>query len=88
MWGISVWLRWCKSNGMLNSWGKGNGRELMADNGVGRLALTAFRDVMRKRQSKFGKVIEWLDERIEGLRGREGETCQRMKGIVAGSGLN
>jgi len=46
------------------------------------LAMNAFSKVMGKRQSKFGKVIEWLDERIELLRAREWETCGRMKGIV------
>jgi hypothetical protein len=46
------------------------------------LALHAFRDVMGKRQSKFGKIIEWLDERIGGLRVREGEVVGRMGGII------
>jgi hypothetical protein len=44
--------------------------------------MNAFRNVMGKRQSKYGKVIEWLDERIETLMAREGNTCDRMKGIV------
>ena len=50
-----------------------------------RLAVNAFRNVMGKRQSKFGKVIKWLDERIRVLKGKEGETCERMKGIVDGT---
>jgi hypothetical protein len=44
--------------------------------------MNAFRVVMGKRQSKFSKVIEWLDERIVILRTREGETFDRMKGVV------
>lgn len=39
--------------------------------------------MLEKRQSKFGQVIEWLDEKIEGLRLRDGETVERMNGIVA-----
>lgn len=38
--------------------------------------------MLGRRQSKFGQVIAWLDERIAALRARETETCQRMKGIV------
>lgn len=49
------------------------------------MALNAFRGVLGKRQTKYRKVIEWLDERLLGLRVREGESCERMKGIV---GLN
>jgi hypothetical protein len=44
--------------------------------------MNAFRNVMGKRQSKFGKVIEWLKERIKMLMMREEDTCGRMKGIV------
>lgn len=44
--------------------------------------MNAFRNVMGKRQSKFGEVIKWLDERMQILRARERETCGRMTGIV------
>ncbi|CZR51337.1 related to telomerase reverse transcriptase [Phialocephala subalpina] len=46
------------------------------------LAANAFQKVLRKRQSKFGKVLEWLVGRIKMLRMREGETCRRMEGVV------
>jgi hypothetical protein len=38
------------------------------------LALSAFRDVLGRRQSKYGKVIAWLDERLVDLRKERGET--------------
>jgi hypothetical protein len=50
------------------------------------MALNAFRNVLRKKQSKYGKVIEWLDEKICELRGKEADSFTRMKGIVQASG--
>jgi len=47
-----------------------------------RLAINAFREVLQKRQSKYRKVIEWLDERIGFLKGREWETCEKMRRMV------
>ena len=58
------------------------GKALAIDVNVCRLAMNALKKVMGKKQSKFGKVIEWLDEEIEILRAREQETCRRMTGIV------
>jgi len=49
---------------------------------MNRLAMHAFRDVLRKRQSKYGKVIEWLESRIWSLREKEGKGVDRMVGIV------
>ena len=37
---------------------------------------------MGKRQSKFGKVIKWLNERIKMLMVREEDICERMRGVV------
>jgi hypothetical protein len=47
-----------------------------------RLALNAFEEVLRRRQSKYGKVLEWIKGRIERLRVRESTMCQGMKGVV------
>jgi len=46
------------------------------------LALNAFREVLKKRQSKYGKVISWLGERIACLSAKNGESFTRMSGIV------
>lgn len=46
------------------------------------LAVHAFRDVLRRRQSDYGTILEWLEGRIGVLRKREGELCGRMRGIV------
>jgi len=32
------------------------------------LAANAFRDVLQRRQSKYGEVLKWLDGRIAALR--------------------
>jgi hypothetical protein len=49
------------------------------------MALNAFRNVLRKKQSKYGKVIEWLDEKICELRGKEADSFAGMKGIIQAS---
>ncbi|KAH6671185.1 hypothetical protein B0J14DRAFT_89821 [Halenospora varia] len=46
------------------------------------LATNAFRTVLQKRQSKYGKVIEWLGVRIGALLMKEREACVRMRGVV------
>ncbi|RDL40109.1 uncharacterized protein BP5553_00088 [Venustampulla echinocandica] len=46
------------------------------------LAVNAFRDVLRKRQTKYRKTLEWLDRRVAMLRVKEGRACDRMSGIV------
>ena len=48
--------------------------------------MHAFKDVLRKRQSGYGKIINWLDEKIQILRTKEGESCGRMSGIVGEKG--
>jgi len=45
------------------------------------LAVNAFRDVLGKRQSRYGKVLEWIDGRIAML-GTKDAVCYRMKGLV------
>ena len=50
------------------------------------MALNAFRNVLRKKQSKYGKMIEWLDEKIFELKGKEADSFARIKGIVQASG--
>jgi len=47
------------------------------------MALNAFRVVLRKRQSKYGGVLSWLDEGIVLLKLKDGESMSRMKGIVS-----
>ncbi|KAE8444198.1 hypothetical protein EG329_000795 [Mollisiaceae sp. DMI_Dod_QoI] len=46
------------------------------------LALNAFCSVLGKRQSKYHKVLEWLDEKAQLLSRMEGDTCQRMEGVL------
>ena len=48
------------------------------------LAFNAFRGVLRKRQSKYGKIIEWLDVKIKALEVKEKGICERMKGAMRG----
>jgi hypothetical protein len=48
--------------------------------------MNAFSVVLKKRQSKYGKVLEWLDGRMKVCRAREAEMCQRMQGVVRGIG--
>jgi hypothetical protein len=49
------------------------------------LALNAFRNVLRKKQSKYGKVIAWIGERLLHLTSREGDGFSRMSGILSTS---
>jgi hypothetical protein len=44
--------------------------------------LNAFRNVLKKRQSKYGKVIKWLDERVSELRRKEVNGFARMKNVI------
>ena len=46
------------------------------------LAFNAFRKVLRKRQSKYRKVIEWLDTKIGVLMANEARMCERMEGVL------
>lgn len=48
-----------------------------------RLAINAFLNVLRKRQSKYLKAIKWLDMRIATLKARETRMCERMRNIVS-----
>jgi len=47
-----------------------------------RLAMNAFKDVLKRRQSRYGKLLEWIEGRIQRLRAREAAMCGRMEGIV------
>lgn len=49
------------------------------------LALNAFRNVLGRRQSKYGKVIAWLDERLLHFTAKEGDSFSRMSGILSAS---
>lgn len=49
---------------------------------VGRLVLNAFKKVLCKRQSRYVKVLEWLDEQIDTMMRKEGNMCQRLQGIL------
>jgi len=48
------------------------------------LAANAFRVVLHKRQSKFGKVLEWLDGRIAALREKK---VSLDKGVAQAAGV-
>jgi len=48
-----------------------------------RLAINAFLNVLRKRQSKYLKAIKWLEMRIATLRARKARMCERMRNIVS-----
>lgn len=51
------------------------------------LALHAFKNVLGKKQSAFGEVIAWLDEKVTGLEGKgKGMDVEmgRMRGVVEG----
>ncbi len=48
---------------------------------MNRLAVNAFLNVLRKRQSKYLKVIKWLDMRIATFRAREARMCKMMKDV-------
>jgi hypothetical protein len=48
-----------------------------------RLAMNAFRDVLRRRQSKYGKLLEWIEGRIQRLRTKEAAMCGRMEGVLS-----
>jgi hypothetical protein len=49
------------------------------------LALNAFRNVLKKRQSKYGKVIAWLDDQLMDLNAKGADSLSRMSGIVSSS---
>ena len=44
--------------------------------------MKSFRAVLAKRQSKYVKVLEWLDSRIEVLSIKEREICLGLRGVV------
>jgi hypothetical protein len=43
------------------------------------LAIRAFREVLRKRQSKYVKVLAWIDLRIGGMTVKERRVCEGME---------
>jgi len=47
------------------------------------LAFKAFRNVLKKRQSKYGKVITWLDDQLMDLKVKGADSLSRMSGIVS-----
>ncbi|PMD19565.1 hypothetical protein NA56DRAFT_193906 [Hyaloscypha hepaticicola] len=47
------------------------------------LALNSFRNVLRKRQSKYGKVIAWLDDQLMDLKAKGADGLSRMSGLVS-----
>jgi len=49
------------------------------------LALNAFRDVLKKRQSKYGRVLSWLEERLARLGAKHGGDLTRMNRVVRSS---
>ncbi|KAE9381041.1 hypothetical protein N431DRAFT_322744 [Stipitochalara longipes BDJ] len=51
------------------------------------MALTAFRNVLKKRQTKYGKAIAWLDEGILALKLKDSEALSRMRGIVSSNAV-
>jgi hypothetical protein len=47
------------------------------------LATRAFVTVLRKRQARYTKVLEWLDGKIRVLEERERKVCERLNGVVS-----
>lgn len=47
-----------------------------------RLVLNAFKRVLAKRQSRYIKVLEWLDEQITIMRRTQGNMCARLHGVL------
>lgn len=47
-----------------------------------RLAITAFRNVLSRRQSKYGDVITWLDLKLEIMQARKGKEFRRLMEIT------
>lgn len=47
------------------------------------LALNAFRNVLRKRQSKYGEVIAWLGDQLMDLKAKGADSLSRMSGLVS-----
>ena len=47
------------------------------------MALNAFRVVLRRRQSKYGGVLAWLDRGVTLLEDKDKEGLSRMKGVVS-----
>ncbi len=45
------------------------------------LALNAFRNVLKKRQSNYWKVISWLDNQLMGLKAKGAKSLSRMSDI-------
>ncbi|EPE28187.1 hypothetical protein GLAREA_04978 [Glarea lozoyensis ATCC 20868] len=46
------------------------------------LAMRAFITVLRKRQARYTKVLEWLEGKMRVFEGREGKVCERLMGVV------
>ncbi len=46
------------------------------------LAASAFLKVLGKKQSGYGKVLEWLEMRVRVLRMREAEMVRRIRGVI------
>lgn len=38
--------------------------------------------MLKKRQSKYGKVLEWLEDKMKMCRGKEVGLCQNMRDVV------
>jgi hypothetical protein len=49
---------------------------------MNRLASRAFREVLGKRQTKYRRVLEWLDGKIVLMERREQEVCRKLRGVV------
>jgi hypothetical protein len=47
-----------------------------------RLVLNSFKRVLAKRQSRYSRVLEWLDEQISAMRRKEGNMCARLHGVL------
>ena len=46
------------------------------------MVLNAFEKVLSKRQSKYVKVLEWLDGQIDVMRRKEAKVCSRLSGVL------
>jgi hypothetical protein len=47
-----------------------------------RLAMNAFKNVLKRRQSKYTEVLMWVNERINKLGMKHGKECGRLGMLV------
>lgn len=46
------------------------------------LVLNAFRKVLGRRQSRYGKVLAWIEGRIGIINAKGADVCRRLNGVL------